>query len=152
MPLTTPDQHQRLDLLNDSVKVLEGCQAPIELAQALIGLGATHRRLGDPKAAKDRLSMALDVAHRSGAIALAVAAREELVAAGARPRRSAVTGVDALTASERRVAQLAAAGMGNRDIAQSLFVTQRTVETHLRNAYSKLAVHDRRDLAAILMG
>jgi DNA-binding CsgD family transcriptional regulator len=69
---------------------------------------------------------------------LAGRARKELVAAGARPRRLATTGAGALTASERRVAAMAAGGMANRDIAQALFVTRRTVEGHLTHAFRKL--------------
>jgi DNA-binding CsgD family transcriptional regulator len=89
---------------------------------------------------------ALDVAARLGASLLAQRARDELVAMGRRPRRTAVTGVDALTGSERRVARLAAAGITNREIAQSLFVTTRTVEIHLSAAYRKLGIDSRRNL------
>ena len=69
---------------------------------------------------------------------LAERAPEELAATGARPRRSRLSGVDALTASERRVARMAARGVGNVEIAQSLFVTRKTVEKHLGNVYTKL--------------
>src|ERR687885_693227 len=75
----------------------------------------------------------------------ATAARAELVACGYRPRRLAVTGVAALTGSERRVADLAARGLANRDIAQALFVAQRTVELHLTHAYQKLGITSRRE-------
>lgn len=76
--------------------------------------------------------------------------REEIVAAGGRPRRVALTGRDALTASERRVARLAAEGTTNQLIAQRLSVTQRTVETHLTSAYSKLGIASRRQLVEAL--
>ncbi len=76
--------------------------------------------------------------------------RAELHAAGARPRSSALSGVESLTASERRVAGLAADGGTNRDIAQALFVTPKTVEVHLSNAYRKLGVRSRRELAGAL--
>ena len=66
------------------------------------------------------------------------------------PRRRAGTGADALTASERRVAELAAGGVSNKEIAQSLFVTLRTVELHLSNAYSKLEIRSRHELATAL--
>ena len=78
--------------------------------------------------------------------------RTELYAAGARPRSDAVAGVAALTASERRVADMAAGGATNRDIAQALFVTPKTVEVHLSNAYRKLGIRSRRDRAAALAG
>jgi DNA-binding CsgD family transcriptional regulator len=79
---------------------------------------------------------------------LAQRAREELLAAGARPRRAERTGIDALTASERRTAALAVDGLSNREIAQHLFVSSRTVESHLRRAYMKLGLSSRRELAA----
>jgi DNA-binding CsgD family transcriptional regulator len=73
-------------------------------------------------------------------------------ATGARPRRMVRTGVDALTPSELRVARMAATGMTNREIAQALFVTARTVETHLTHAYPKLGIVSREDLGAALAG
>jgi DNA-binding CsgD family transcriptional regulator len=78
--------------------------------------------------------------------ALADRARAELLAAGARPRRTACSGWDALTPAERRVATLAAEGRGNREIAQQLFVTRRTVETHLTHVFQKLGVATRAEL------
>jgi len=80
------------------------------------------------------------------ALALAESVRRELIAAGARPRRAALTGPDALTAGERRVATLAAEGASNRQIAEHLFITQATVETHLRHAFRKLGITSRTDL------
>ena len=78
--------------------------------------------------------------------------RKSLVDVGARPRRSAISGIDALTPSERRVAALAVQGLSNREIAESLWVTRKTVELHLGNAYSKLGIRSRgqlpRELAA----
>jgi len=68
-----------------------------------------------------------------------------------RPRREALSGVDSLTPSERRVADLAAAGRTNRDVAQELFVTPKTVEVHLSNAYRKLGIRSRRELAGALV-
>jgi DNA-binding NarL/FixJ family response regulator len=75
---------------------------------------------------------------------------EELAAAGARPRTPRRTGLEALSASERRVARLAAEGLTNRDIAQALFVTTKTVEVHLSAAYRKLGVTSRGELPAVL--
>jgi len=69
---------------------------------------------------------------------------------GARPRKLVQTGVDALTASERRVARMAAEGMTNKDIAQALFVTVKAVEVHLSNAYRKLGIDSRRRLPEAL--
>jgi DNA-binding NarL/FixJ family response regulator len=74
------------------------------------------------------------------------------VAAGGRPRRDAIRGRDSLTPSELRVAELAAAGRTNRQIAQALFVTQRTVENHLTSTYAKLGITARPELGAALSG
>ena len=94
----------------------------------------------------------MEPAHRCGATPLADRAEEELRAAGGRPRRRAGIGADALTASERRVlAQLAAGGVSNKEIAQSLFVTLRTVEMHLSNTYNKLEIRSRHELAEALV-
>ena len=76
--------------------------------------------------------------------------RTELHATGARPRTVALRGAGSLTASERRVADLAADGLSNRDIAQTLYVTPKTVEVHLSNAYRKLEIASRRELPAAL--
>ena len=73
-----------------------------------------------------------------------------MVVAGARPRRRAITGRGALTASELRVAELAAGGLTNKEIAQARFVTLRTVEMHLSNAYRKLEISSRQELGAAL--
>ena len=96
------------------------------------------------------LREALDVAHHAGAAPLADRAETELRATGARPRRAVLSGVEALTASERRVAELAADGLTNREIAQALFVTMRTVEGHLTSAFAKLDVRSRVELPAAL--
>jgi DNA-binding CsgD family transcriptional regulator len=96
------------------------------------------------------LRAGLDLAHRCGAVRLAERARAELLTTGAKPRRAVLTGLEALTASERRVAELAAAGMTNPEIAQALFVTLSTVEGHLRQAYRKLSISSRGQLPAAL--
>jgi DNA-binding CsgD family transcriptional regulator len=83
---------------------------------------------------------------------LARRARDELKAAGARPRRSALSGVDSLTPAEHRVATLAAQGHSNREIAQQLYVTRRTVETHLTHVFQKLDVATRVELGDALSG
>ena len=117
---------------------------------ALGDLGAAHRRAGRRGIARGLLRESLDLGYALGGHAVAARAREELVAAGGRPRRDASRGRAALTPSELRVAELAAAGRTNRQIAQSLFVTQRTVENHLTSAYAKLGIGARPELAAAL--
>jgi DNA-binding CsgD family transcriptional regulator len=137
-----------IELLTEAVTVLRPSAAPLELARALTDLGSAHRRGGSRAMARDLLSEGLDLAHALGGLALADRARQELVAAGVRPRRDALRGRDALTPSELRVAQLAAAGQTNRQIAQALFVTQRTVENHLTSSYGKLGISSRSGLSA----
>ena len=119
---------------------------------ALAGHGASLRRSGRRTQAREPLLRALDLAERTGAAGLAAEVRRELRATGARPRRTALTGPDALTAGERRVADLAADGARNRQIAEHLFVTQATVETHLRHAFRKLNITSRAELPATLNG
>jgi len=141
-----------IELLTEAVIVLRDSTARLELARALLDLGAAHRRAGARGAARDLLRESLDLAHQLGGHALASRARDELVAAGGRPRRDAIRGRDSLTPSELRVAELAAAGRTNRQIAQALFVTQRTVENHLTSTYAKLGITARPELAAALSG
>lgn len=136
-----------LALLAEAVDSLRRSSAELELARARTDLGAALRRAGRRQDAQDELRLGLDAAHRCGATALVERAREELGLAGARPRRPRLSGLESLTASERRVAELAAAGGTNREIAQGLFVTIKTVEWHLRNAYGKLEITSRRELA-----
>jgi DNA-binding CsgD family transcriptional regulator len=137
-------------LLAEAVSVLRPSLARLELARALLDLGVARRRAGARDAARDLLRESLDLARALGGLAIAQRAREELVAADGRPRRDAIRGADALTPSELRVAQLAAMGQTNRHIAQALFVTQRTVESHLTSAYAKLGIDARPQLAAAL--
>ena len=137
-------------LLEEAVTVLEGSRARLELAKALADLGAALRRERRPSDAREPLRRALELADACGADGLVEHVRSELYATGARPRTTATAGVGALTASERRVAGLAADGQSNRDIAQALFVTPKTVEVHLSNAYRKLGIRSRRDLAGAL--
>jgi DNA-binding CsgD family transcriptional regulator len=148
----TERRGRELELLEEAVELLEGSPARLEVARALVDLGAALRRAGRRRDAQARLRPALELAHRCGAAGLAGRAREELVAAGARPRRPVFTGLEALTASERRVARLAAQGRSNREIAETLFVTQRTVETHLRHTFQKLGITSRGELPAELAG
>ena len=139
-----------LELLRQAADTLATSPALLWRAQAYVDLGAALRRAGQAVSARPILRDGLDLAHRCGATPLADRAVEELRAAGGRPRRRAGTGADALTASERRVAELAASGVSNKEIAQSLFVTLRTVELHLSNAYSKLEIRSRHELATAL--
>ena len=122
----------------------------LEHARALTDLGALLRRGKRHLEARGLLAEALDQATRLGATALAARAEVELRATGAKPRRVRLNGIDALTASERRIATLAAEGHTNRDIAQMLFVTPRTIEAHLTSVFAKLELTTRRDLGTAL--
>ncbi|MFI6094966.1 AAA family ATPase [Lentzea sp. NPDC051213] len=139
-----------LEQLRHAVEILAESPSLLWRAEALVDYGAALRRQGQRTAAREPLREGMDLAHRCGAASLTERAAGELRAAGARPRRMTETGADALTPSERRVAELAAAGKTNKDIAQSLFVTLRTVEMHLSNAYAKLGIDSRQGLAQAL--
>jgi DNA-binding CsgD family transcriptional regulator len=139
-----------IDLLRHAVNTLEGSQAQLELAHALADLGAALRRAGNRTDARKPLRQAQDLAHQCGATALTARTRTELLATGARPRRIALTGRDALTAAERRVADMAAAGRSTPEIAHALFVSPKTVEAHLGHAYQKLDIHSRNELGQAL--
>jgi DNA-binding CsgD family transcriptional regulator len=141
-----------LTLLEQSVEVLEDSPVALERATSLCELGAALRRARRRSDSRGPLREALELAHLCGAQPLEKRARTELVASGARPRRVALSGVESLTASELRVCQLAAQGLANAEIAQSLFVTRRTVETHLGNAYRKLEITSRAELGQALGG
>jgi DNA-binding CsgD family transcriptional regulator len=136
--------------LEEAVAVLEGSPARLELARALVQLGTVLRVAGRRTDARQPLRRGLDLADRAGGIVLAGRAREELVAAGGRPRRRRLWGAEALTPSERRVAGLVVSGMSNREAAEALFVTKKAVEFHLGNVYRKLGITGRDELAAAL--
>jgi DNA-binding CsgD family transcriptional regulator len=137
-------------LLEEAVAVAAEGESPLEHARALTDLGAALRRAGSVREAREPLRTAVDLAVCCGAGAIARRARDELVAAGARPRRLRSTGADALTATQRRVASMAAEGMTAREIAQALFVSEKTVETHLTQVYRKLGISARAQLADAL--
>jgi DNA-binding CsgD family transcriptional regulator len=139
-----------LTLLEEAVQVLDGSPAKLEHAKARAEFGGALRRANRRSQAREQLRQAVELATICNARALAERAEGELLATGARPRRVALSGVDSLTPSERRVAELAAEGPTNRQIAQALFVTQRTVEVHLTSIYRKLAISSRSQLAAAL--
>ena len=139
-----------LALLRESVAALDDSPALLERARSLAQLGAALRRDGQRAAARDPLAQALDLAARCGARPLAARARDELRAAGVRPRRPWRTGVDALTPSELRVVRLAAEGRSNREIAGELYVTLKAIEGHLARAYAKLGIEGRGQLARAL--
>jgi DNA-binding CsgD family transcriptional regulator len=145
-------REERQSGLEAARDVLASSPARLEHARVLLDLGATLRAAWQRTAAREPLLEGLELAARCGARALERRAKAELAAIGVRPRTSEQTGMDSLTASERRVVDLAAAGGSNREIAQTLFVTEKTVETHLGHAFRKLDISSRRQLPGLLAG
>jgi DNA-binding CsgD family transcriptional regulator len=139
-----------IELLREAVATLGPSPSRLEYARALIDLGSLLRRSGRRVEAREPLREGLTMTERFGALRLERQARAELEASGARVQRLALTGSASLTPSERRVAALAAEGMTNREIAQTLFVTVKAVKFHLHNAYGKLEVASRVDLRQAL--
>jgi class 3 adenylate cyclase/DNA-binding CsgD family transcriptional regulator len=137
-------------LLREAVDVLADSQARLEYARTLVELGAALRRGNKRSDSREYLRQGLELAHKLGATALEERAQTELAATGARPRRLMLSGVESLTPSERRVAEMAADNMTNKDIAQALFVTPKTVEVHLSSVYRKLEINSRAQLPAAL--
>jgi DNA-binding CsgD family transcriptional regulator len=137
-------------MLREAVESLASSPVRLEHARALLDLGAMLRRAGARSDSREPLREALALADGLGATLVRERAREELAASGVRVRREAVRGAEALTPSERRIVERAAAGASNPEIAQALFVTVKTVEMHLSNAYRKLDISGRRELAGAL--
>ncbi|HXD57653.1 MAG TPA: AAA family ATPase, partial [Thermoleophilaceae bacterium] len=148
---TVEDPEEAIAWLEEAVALLE--PARLEHARALVDLGAALRRARRPREAREPLRLALDLAVRCDAAPLAERATHELEASGARRvDRTLLSGVEALTPSERRIASMAASGMSNREIAEALFLTRKTIEMHLGSAYKKLDVSSRDALPAVLAG
>jgi DNA-binding CsgD family transcriptional regulator len=147
--LAAADPSRAEEHLTEGVGVLAG-GPPLELVRVLTALGTALRRRNDRAGAREVLVKAMDAAGACGASGLADLARAELVAAGGKPRRSRTSGPDALTPTELRVAGLAAGGNTNKQIAQAMFLTVKTVEHHLRQTYQKLDITSRTGLSAAL--
>ena len=141
-----------VERLEEAVALLEDSPRRLERAHALSELGAALRRNDRVAEARASLREALELARRCGAVRLAKGTHDELQATGETVRRYTPIGAEALTPSERRVAELAASGMTNRQIAQTLFVTVKTIEAHLSATYDKLGIRSRRQIAAALGG
>jgi DNA-binding CsgD family transcriptional regulator len=139
-----------IERLREAVNLLEQSQAGLEYMRALTDFGGALRRAGRRADAREPLRQALELARRNGALAIAKRAHEELEATGEKLRPLVAAGVESLTPSERRMAGLAADGLTNREIAQTLFLSIKTVESHLRGAYRKLDVHSREELPRAL--
>jgi DNA-binding CsgD family transcriptional regulator len=130
-------------LLREAEAELDRSPNRLEQARVRVDLGAALRRAGRSLEAREPLRNGYQLATDCHAAGLAVLAHDELLAAGARPRRTHQRGPEALTASELRVAGLAAEGLSNSAIAHNLFVSRKTVEKHLAAAYRKLGITSR---------
>ena len=152
---TVLDGEAAVARLREAVEILAATPARLEHARAKADLGAALRRSGEPAQARGPLTEALAVAQELGAVPLVERIDYELGATGARRKRAerrTLSGLEALTPSERRVAQMAVDGLTNREIAQALFLTRKTIEMHLHNAYGKLGIASRAELPAALSG
>jgi DNA-binding CsgD family transcriptional regulator len=140
--------------LERSIARLERSGAKLELSRSLTELGAALRRARRSKEAREPLRRALELAQECGSKAAEQRALDELGASGERPDAAGdgEGSLEALTPSELRAARMAAEGRSNREIAQELFVTPRTIEVHLTRAYRKLGIRSRKGLAAALAG
>jgi DNA-binding CsgD family transcriptional regulator len=147
--LTAP-RDRAIALLEEARTHFAASNARLEHARALTELGARRRAAGERQAARAILRDAHDAAYRCDAAALCERARAELLLAGGRPRPPAGAGADALTPAERRVAEIAAGGATNREIARGLYLSPKTVEMHLRSVYRKLDLPGRSGLATAL--
>lgn len=146
-----PEPEARAGRLAEAVEVLAGAHDRLERAKALADQAETWRAQGRRTESRELLTDAADLARECGAAALEARIADALAALGDRPRRTTgAPGPESLTASERRVATLAVIGRTNRDIAQELFVSPKTVENHLGRVYTKLGIGSRRELAGAM--
>jgi DNA-binding CsgD family transcriptional regulator/tetratricopeptide (TPR) repeat protein len=143
---------EQLAMLHEAVEILEDSFARLELAAARTDLGLALLARDDRGPAREMLTSAVGLADELGAVVVRERAIGGLVASGARPRRSATRGPGSLTPAERRVAKLAAAGATNPEIAAELFVSVKTVETHLSRSFRKLGIQSRAQLGPLLGG
>lgn len=144
------DPAHRESRLRRAIDLLADSPARLEHARSRIDLGTVLRLRGEREEARRHLRVGLDLADRSGATLLAERARSEAIAAGIRPRRPRLGGLEALTPAELRVARLASQGLTNNQIAQALFITTGTVKDHLGSAYRKLEISSRGELSDAL--
>ena len=148
--LAAVSSDDRLALLESAAATLAPTQARLDHAYALLELGAALRRQGQRMAARERLVATVELGRRCGSALVTNRAFDELEALGVRRPRGEARDLNALTPSEERVARMAAAAMTNREIAEALYVTPKTVDTHLYHVYAKLGISSRRQLSKLL--
>ena len=145
-----PDHAVRVELCERALAIAAGAPHGLGVVRTRLELGSALAHLGRRVEARDVLRPALADADQAGAVVLADRARRELVATGLRPRQAAIEGTASLTPRQRQICELAAAGKGNRAIAQELFLSVKTVETHLAAGFRKLGVTTRAELSGEL--
>lgn len=145
-----PGTSKAVRLLREAHEITAARSPRLEHLHVLTDLGGALIGNENPAEAREPLHEALETSEACGAGPVAARARSLLRAAGTRPRRTARSGFGALTAGELHVAALAATGHSNRSIADVLTLSERTVESHLYNAFSKLGIHRREELASHL--
>lgn len=146
-----PSENERLIALRHAVALLQHSNARLEHAHALTELATAERTKGHATKARELAHQSWTIAEQLGANKLAIQARDELIHAGGRPRRPTLHGISALTAAELKVATLAAHGMTNTHIANTLTLATKTIEGHLANTYRKLDINGRTQLAATIL-
>src|SRR3954469_17409778 len=148
--LGTLEGPEGIERLEEAVELVSHAPCRLELALSLRALAVARRQAGRPDYAREPLARAHALAEVCGAERLLEEIRAEMPMVGAEP--AAPRGVAALTETERRVAALAAAGRAERDIAQELFVTPKTIEIKLGSVLRKLGASSQRELAVALDG
>jgi DNA-binding CsgD family transcriptional regulator len=142
-----------IDKLSEAVRLFKRSPRSLALAAAWEDLGLAHQRQGTGDSGIDALTQALVLFARAGATRDAARLRSRLRALGIRRRvataEKPATGWAAMTKSELAVAQLVADGLTNREIAERLFVSPHTVNTHLRQVFAKLEINSRVDLTRL---
>ncbi|MGW2048834.1 AAA family ATPase [Streptomyces sp. NPDC001858] len=139
-----------LELGEEAVAVLRDSPAEAELVASLLAHGRQLIDAGERSRGREYLREGAERAERLGNVRLLTHADQVLRTAGARRTTPHHTGSGSLTGSERRIAELAAAGRTNTEIAELLHVARRTVETHLTSTYRKLGIRRRAELGASL--
>jgi DNA-binding CsgD family transcriptional regulator len=134
-------------LYRESIAHLARTRVRLELARTHLLYGEWLRRERRRLDAREQLRIGLDMFRGMGSESFASRAERELLATGERARKRTVDTRDQLTPQETQIARLAASGTTNREIATQLFITQSTVEYHLRKAFRKLGVKSRTQLA-----
>ncbi|MFD5748517.1 LuxR C-terminal-related transcriptional regulator [Streptomyces sp. NPDC127033] len=139
-----------LELTGEAVEALRNTPLDTELVQALVAHGRQLVAAGRPGRARPLLREAASTAERLAVPRLLATAETALRTSGARRRNTPLTGTNSLTASERRIAALAADGSTNAEISELLHLAKRTVETHLTSTYRKLGIRRRSELKSAL--